>query len=487
MHRRNSVIIAPLLVSLGASAQAAVTISSAPTQNLSCSDGVCAPTAATANLNTGDLENLLASSNVEVTTTGSGGVQATDIVVADGFSWATTSLLTLDAYHAIAVGAPVAVAGTGGLSFTTNDGGSGGTLSFGWSGNATFANERSVLKINGWRYKLVTTLPKLAHAVAANPSGSYALSQSYDAHKDGTYSAAPIAKTFNGKFEGLGNTISHLTIKGASKGAYLGLFAEVSKQGAIVSIRLTDTNIHAKQSSSVGAIAATNLGGISNAFASGEIDGSVGTKGGYFGGLVSGNQGTIADSAAGVNISIGAHGNKPGTFADAGGFAAANNGTILECYATGSVAITGTSTASPSAGFIGFNDGTIESSYAEGAAQANGTGQPAVGGFAGQNDTTIVQSYSTGAPSGNAGSSVGGLIGYDGSENALSDDYWDTSTSGVTNLSQGAGNIANDPGITGETTAQLQAGLPPGFDPTIWAENPSINNGLPYLIANPPP
>jgi hypothetical protein len=41
-------------------------------------------------------------------------------------------------------------------------------------------------------------------------------------------------------------------------------------------------------------------------------------------------------------------------------------------------------------------------------------------------------------------------------------------------------------GITGETTAQLQAGLPAGFDPTIWAESPSINNGLPYLINNPP-
>ena len=28
--------------------------------------------------------------------------------------------------------------------------------------------------------------------------------------------------------------------------------------------------------------------------------------------------------------------------------------------------------------------------------------------------------------------------------------------------------------------------LPAGFDRRIWKENPSINNGLPYLIANPP-
>ena len=78
------------------------------------------------------------------------------------------------------------------------------------------------------------------------------------------------------------------------------------------------------------------------------------------------------------------------------------------------------------------------------------------------------------------------LSGSDGEGGTISDVYWDTTTSGITNLGEGAGNIANDPGITGETTAQLQAGLPPGFDPSIWAEDPSINGGLPYLIANPP-
>jgi hypothetical protein len=31
----------------------------------------------------------------------------------------------------------------------------------------------------------------------------------------------------------------------------------------------------------------------------------------------------------------------------------------------------------------------------------------------------------------------------------------------------------------------LQSGRPNGLDPTIRAENPSINNGLPYLIAKP--
>jgi hypothetical protein len=29
--------------------------------------------------------------------------------------------------------------------------------------------------------------------------------------------------------------------------------------------------------------------------------------------------------------------------------------------------------------------------------------------------------------------------------------------------------------------------LPPGFDPKIWAQSSNINNGYPYLLANPPP
>jgi len=61
----------------------------------------------------------------------------------------------------------------------------------------------------------------------------------------------------------------------------------------------------------------------------------------------------------------------------------------------------------------------------------------------------------------------------------------DTDTSGVTDLSQGAGNFAEIRHY-GLTTAQFQSGLPTGFDSAVWAENPAINGGLPYLIDNPP-
>src|SRR5438045_3970274 len=98
-------------------ASATVTISSAGTQNMTCSSGVCSPTAVDANLNVADLKNLLASGNVAVTTTGSG-VQANDIDVTAKIVWRGTAL-TLDAYHSLSVSAPVVAKGKSGLSLLT--------------------------------------------------------------------------------------------------------------------------------------------------------------------------------------------------------------------------------------------------------------------------------------------------------------------------------------------------------------------------------
>src|SRR5579863_1302147 len=72
--------LAAAIVCVATVAHADVTISAAATQNMNCAAGVCTPTAADAVLNVGDLETLLASGNVNVTTTGSG-VQAKDMRV----------------------------------------------------------------------------------------------------------------------------------------------------------------------------------------------------------------------------------------------------------------------------------------------------------------------------------------------------------------------------------------------------------------------
>ena len=107
-----------------------------------------------------------------------------------------------------------------------------------------------------------------------------------------------------------------------------------------------------------------------------------------------------------------------------------------------------------------------------------------IGGTLGSGTSSY--SYAIGAVSIGRDSVIGGFVGTieSGSGN-LTDTYWDTITSGITNPSQGAGNVVDDPGITGLTTSQLQSGLPAGFSNTIWAESGSINNGLPYLLAIP--
>jgi hypothetical protein len=169
-----------------------------------------------------------------------------------------------------------------------------------------------------------------------------------------------------------------------------------------------------------------------------------------------------------------------------------NAGEISNSFATGAVKGVGNKKSGGIlvGGLVEKNNGTIENSYATGnvsAGSPKNNGEVSVGGLVSINDGVIGSSYSTGAVKGGTGALLGGLIGDDEAPpGSLADTYWDTETSGITNLGQGAGNIANDPGITGLTTAQFQSGLPAGFDPAVWAENPKINDGFPYLLANPP-
>jgi hypothetical protein len=117
--------IAALLMSACAT-QASVEITTGAPKHMSCSAGVCSPTAKKAVLNVSDLTNMLAAGDVKVTT----GAGAVTITVMSPFSWTSTSRLTLDAYYNVSFRAPVTVAGTGAVTIVTNDGGSGGDLLF---------------------------------------------------------------------------------------------------------------------------------------------------------------------------------------------------------------------------------------------------------------------------------------------------------------------------------------------------------------------
>jgi hypothetical protein len=458
---------AALFVSLASAAQATIVISNAQTQGISCAGGVCAPTTANAVLNVGDLENLLAAGNATVTTTGSG-VQAEGIKLDASLTWSGSSTLSLEASKSVLVEKPVTVSGTGGLSVDTRSGRSDGLFLFGQKGHVTFAELSSPLTINGASYTLEGDIASLASAIAANPSGNFALANDYDSSGDGTYQNTPIP-LFEGLFDGVGNTISHLAIGVAGK-MKVGLFGELEKTGAIAHLRLKNSDIRGDKGST-GAIVGLNMGVLVEDSAVGKV-----TAKSDVGGLAGYNVGTISyASAAGSVIST-----TPGSVV--GGLVGYNYQGIQQSWSSAAVAGAGIS-----GGLVGAygNQGRppfgILNCYATGGV----SGQADVGGFAGAGDTgrQIATSYSTGAATGQT--DVGGFVGYVGDESEeYSNDYWDTTTSGLDNGTGDQGNIAQ---ITGETTAQLQSGLPSGFDRSIWAENPKINNGLPYLIDNPPP
>ena len=383
-----------------APAQAQITISASPTGNMLCSGGVCSPTAANANLNTSDVENYLASGSLEVTTTGSG-VQASDIIIEAGFSWKGASALALDAWHSVTFQSPVAVNGKGAVSLVTNDGGSGGALSFISGGSLSFLKPKNNLSIEGKRYKLASSLPALAADIAAKSSGNYALSVSYDASQVGTYGQSPIKTKFKGHFNGLGNTISNLSLNGKSK--TLGLFANVDATGTIASIRVTNAAIEAAQNSIAGVIAGLNSGTIFNSSAGGSINAKARKQGAAFGGFVGVNLGTLNSSAAATNVTV--SGNSPLTSAYVGGFVGSNLGLIEASYATGNAIAADGIGRADSGGLVGFSNGTVENSYALGAASIGAS--TSAGGFIGYNGFTVANSYSTGAPTA-AGGTVGG-------------------------------------------------------------------------------
>ncbi len=374
---------------------------------------------------------------------------AGNINVESALSWNSAATLTLDSYHSINIAAPITITGAGGITLITNDnGGAGGDYFFNNGAHVAFTDvvgsaTQGSLTINGQGFTLANSIAQLKTDIA-NFAGShyYALANSYDASGDngGTpYTSVVLGSIFSGAIEGLGNTISNLSIDSSSTSS-VGLFTLVAG-GTVRDLGLTNVDIVATDPGnsgfSVGAFAGLNAGGtFLNDWATGTISGGSGTND-LFGGLVGDNVGTIENSHA-------------------------------------AVAVTNSTSGAQLGGVAGFNGGTIGGTYATGAI-TGGSGGTA-GGLVGLTSGTISQSYSTGVVI--AGTS-GGLVGGDtGSSGDIMSSYWDLQTSGIGNPSQGAGNVSNDSGITGETTAALQGTLPSGFSNATWSTGAGL---YPYL------
>jgi filamentous hemagglutinin family protein len=404
-------------------------------------------------------------------TSGSG-----DITVASALSWNTAATLTLDSYHSINIDAPISITGGGGLVLTTNDGGTSGDYFFNNGANVAFTeivggNTQGNLTINGTPFVLVNNLTQLSNAVTNNIVANIAFANSYDASADGTYSNAPVSGTFAGTFEGLGNSISNLTIS-APGTDYIGLFSIVAGNGRLGDVSLVNVNISGAEDMG-GFIGSTEPNAsVRNV----SVTGTLTSSGDYVGGLIGRveSSGTISDSHTNVALTgqnlvgglVGAMdegsitnssatGSVYATSGDAGGLVGAMQGSsqIVGSFSTGSV----TAGVGSAGGLAGEMDGgSILDSYSLAAVDGGTADAGGLIGDASIGTSSITDSFAAGYV--NAASETGGLAGeVVGGTLSVTNSYWDKLTTGQTTS-------ANSPDANGLTTSALQASLQTGLD-----------------------
>ena len=306
-------------------------------------------------------------------------------------------------------------------------------------------------------------------------SGSYTLTNSinavFTAGWDSNKGWTPLGNSttkFTGSFDGLGHTISNLTInRGATDN--VGLFGFTA--GASTSDRVTISNLGLLGATVTGRDYSGALVGhavnttINNASASGPVTGRAGV-----GGLIGYAQDVnISQSYAASDVT--------GTGINVGGLVGRSfggSGMITESYAAGNV-----DGQDRVGGLVGeLQQSPLSNSYATG----NVNGQDRVGGLVGNSHfSDITNSYATGVVTGNT--DVGGLVGFRTGEltTEITNSYWN---------SDALHSATNELG-TGKALAEMNDfATYTGWDDTIWSsfeglgaavEGYEVAQGLPYL------
>ncbi|HUW36571.1 MAG TPA: MBG domain-containing protein [Rhodocyclaceae bacterium] len=439
------------------------------------------------------LSNSLAGGAVTIlSSTGASGTKG-DINVNAPVSW-SANMLTLTATHDININA--AMTASGAASLALNPGGAGmvvtGRDSLGnFIGHVDFSGA-GTLAIGGTSYTIINSLGAPGSVTGAdlqgingsagNLAGHYALGKNIDATATGTapWGAGflPIG-VFTGTFDGLGHTITGLTIN-RSGTADVGLFGNVAPgTSTLRNVALVGGSVTG--AAGTGGLIGNSGAGVSvnNVSNTGSVSGAAGS-----GGLIGSNG---AGNAIGDSYATGSVSGAAGT----GGLVGSNGAGSLvsNSYAIGNV--TGAAGAAGVGGLLGSNGdlSTVSKSYAAGSVTMSGAGGASVGGLVGSNTTAAVNdSYATGNIVGNNAADVGGLIGSNtsgavhntyavggvsgsgagvgalvGSSNAgtVTDSYWNSDTS-ITQLTAGGG--------IGMTTANMKKQL--DFTSATAANNP---------------
>ena len=416
------------------------------------------------------LGTSLASGNVTIYSSSGSSGSVGNINVNQAVSWSANTL-TLNAQADINVNAAMTGSGTAKLAFQYGQSAvsSGNASTYNISAAVSLpsgSNFSTQLGTDGTvtSYTVITSLGSAGDqsvSTATNSlqglgystrlSGNYVLGADIAASGTSTWNSnsgfSPIGDAttnFTGTFDGLGHTITGLTIS-RSASNYVGLFGLIYSAATIRNVGLVGGSVSG--ASYVGPLAgAVGSGTVSGSYATGSVSGTTQYTGGlvgviaagsisksyatgavsgasdYMGGLVGGmSSATISSSYAtgavnGTTIVGGLVGSQlaGGTISASyatgavsgstygGGLVGLSRGTISSSYATGTV--TGASLAG---GLVAYQDGgSVGSSYATGAVSAS-TG--VAGGLVGSNLGTISSSYATGAVS--AATHAGGLLG----------------------------------------------------------------------------
>jgi hypothetical protein len=194
---------------------------------------------------------------------------------------------------------------------------------------------------------------------------------------------------FTGSFDGRGHKIYNLYINTARN--YVGLFGYVGKKGILKNVGLENVEISSKGGYDVGYYVGGLIGHNNGTVSNCYSTGSVNGKGGV-GGLIGWNVGTVSNcySTGSVN----------GTTLVGGLVGFNHNGIVSNCYSTGSV-----EGYYHVGGLVGDNLGIVSNCYSTGSVE----GYYHVGGLVGDNLGIVSNCYSTGSVNGTV--DVGGLVG----------------------------------------------------------------------------
>ena len=390
----------------------------------------------------------LANTDIEIRSSGNSGSGTGNININDAITWTSGSLLTLNAWNNININSSVtAVLGKLSLLYGQGAVASGNTSNYVVNAPITLPSGNNFSTQQGTNgipinYYVITALGNEGsisgidlQGINGSPTISYALGANIDASGTLGWNSgagfAPIA-SFSGNFDGLGHTITGLTINRPTS-ANVGLFGMTQGVTTIQNVGLVGGDTTGG-SSTGGLVGNNDASLINNSYNNGSVRGGPGT-GGLVGSTLTGNitnshsegvvrglantGGLLGSDISGIVSNSYATGKVEGNAGSGGLVGSAVSGMVNKSYATGKV-----SGYAGTGGLVGsITSGSINNSYANGQVD----GYAGTGGLVGSiTSGGISNSHAIGnvntASNWAAWAGVGGLVG-SGTSGSITNTY----------------------------------------------------------------